>query len=63
MDFPGGKVMFVPELRFLAESPGERISCYRVLDDDGQTISGSSFQEVAILKLDEQYLKSTAFFC
>ncbi|XP_008808485.1 2-oxoisovalerate dehydrogenase subunit alpha 2, mitochondrial isoform X2 [Phoenix dactylifera] len=47
MDFPGGKVMFVPELRFLAESPGERISCYRILDDDGKTISGSSFQEVS----------------
>lgn len=46
LDFPGGKVMFIPEMRFLSESTGERISCYRVLDDNGQTISGSSFQEV-----------------
>ncbi|XP_020246300.1 2-oxoisovalerate dehydrogenase subunit alpha 2, mitochondrial isoform X3 [Asparagus officinalis] len=46
LDFPGGKVMFDSEMRFLSESPTERISCYRVLDDDGGTISGSVFQEV-----------------
>ncbi|XP_020246298.1 2-oxoisovalerate dehydrogenase subunit alpha 2, mitochondrial isoform X1 [Asparagus officinalis] len=46
LDFPGGKVMFDSEMRFLAESPTERIRCYRVLDDDGGTISGSVFQEV-----------------
>ncbi|KAL0909867.1 hypothetical protein M5K25_020774 [Dendrobium thyrsiflorum] len=46
LDFPGGKVMFIPEMRFLSESTGERISCYRVLDHNGQTISGSSFKEV-----------------
>ncbi|RWW18553.1 hypothetical protein BHE74_00032900 [Ensete ventricosum] len=46
LDFPGGKVMFVPEMRFLPGSPNERINCYRVLDENGQTISGSRFQEV-----------------
>ena len=44
--FPGGKVSFVAEMNFLPESHGERISCYRVLDDDGRTISGSRFREV-----------------
>jgi hypothetical protein len=48
LDFHGGKVAFIAEMRFLAESPSERISCYRVLDDDGQTISGSRFKEVLI---------------
>ncbi|KAJ8493779.1 hypothetical protein OPV22_015500 [Ensete ventricosum] len=47
LDFPGGKVMFVPEMRFLPGSPNERINCYRVLDENGQTISGSRFQEVS----------------
>ncbi|MQM18806.1 hypothetical protein Taro_051802 [Colocasia esculenta] len=47
MDFPGGKVRFVADMRFLSESPKERVNCYRVLDDDGQAISGSSFKEVS----------------
>lgn len=46
VDFPGGKVAFIAEMEFLAELSKERINCYRVLDDDGQTISGSSFKEV-----------------
>uniref|UniRef100_A0A1D1ZH66 3-methyl-2-oxobutanoate dehydrogenase (2-methylpropanoyl-transferring) n=1 Tax=Anthurium amnicola TaxID=1678845 RepID=A0A1D1ZH66_9ARAE len=46
MDFPGGKVNFVADMRFLNESPGERINCYRVLDDHGHTISGCTFREV-----------------
>lgn len=41
LDFPGGQVAFTPEMRFLSESPKERIPCYRVLDDDGQLIQGS----------------------
>nr|ACF85669.1 unknown [Zea mays] len=45
VDFPGGKVSFVAEMNFLPESTRERINCYRVLDDDGRTISGSRFQE------------------
>ncbi|CAN6335738.1 unnamed protein product [Urochloa humidicola] len=47
IDFPGGKVSFVAEMNFLPESHGERINCYRVLDDNGRTISGSRFQEVS----------------
>ncbi|KAL6906187.1 hypothetical protein ACP4OV_003788 [Aristida adscensionis] len=47
VDFPGGKVSFIAEMNFLPESQKERISCYRVLDDDGRTISGSVFQEVS----------------
>ncbi|KAF0888146.1 hypothetical protein E2562_010844 [Oryza meyeriana var. granulata] len=47
VDFPGGKVSFVAEMNFLPESQKERINCYRVLDDDGRTISGSRFQEVS----------------
>ncbi|TKW07196.1 hypothetical protein SEVIR_7G291700v4 [Setaria viridis] len=47
IDFPGGKVSFMAEMNFLPESHGERIKCYRVLDDDGKTISGSRFQEVS----------------
>lgn len=46
MDFPGGKVSFVAEMNFLPGSQRERINCYRVLNDDGTTISGSRFQEV-----------------
>ncbi|KAG0450141.1 hypothetical protein HPP92_026920 [Vanilla planifolia] len=45
MDFPGGKVTFIPEMRFLSNSD-ERIGCYRVLDDNGHVLSGSSFHEV-----------------
>jgi 2-oxoisovalerate dehydrogenase E1 component alpha subunit len=36
----------VAEMNFLPDSMKERINCYRVLDDDGRTISGSRFQEV-----------------
>ncbi|CAA6660384.1 unnamed protein product [Spirodela intermedia] len=46
-EFPRGKVAFVAEMEFLAELLKERINCYRVLDDDGRTISGSSFKEVS----------------
>ncbi|KAJ4715352.1 2-oxoisovalerate dehydrogenase subunit alpha 2, mitochondrial-like [Melia azedarach] len=47
LDFPGGKVAFTPEMRFISESSDERIPCYRVLDDNGQPIFGSSFVEVS----------------
>ncbi|XP_039123822.1 2-oxoisovalerate dehydrogenase subunit alpha 2, mitochondrial-like isoform X2 [Dioscorea cayenensis subsp. rotundata] len=46
LDFPGGKVNFSSEMRFLSESSPERISCYRVLDDYGRIISNSSSQQV-----------------
>ncbi|KAG6475651.1 hypothetical protein ZIOFF_064880 [Zingiber officinale] len=47
LDFPGGKVMFVPEMNFLPGSTSERINCYCVLDDNGQTFSKSKFQELS----------------
>ncbi|OAY36110.1 2-oxoisovalerate dehydrogenase subunit alpha 2, mitochondrial [Manihot esculenta] len=43
LDFPGGKVAFTPEMKFLSESPKERIPCYRVLDDNGQLLEHSNF--------------------
>ncbi|KAL5555470.1 hypothetical protein UlMin_037706 [Ulmus minor] len=46
LDFPGGKVKFSPEMRFVSENPEERIHCYRVLDDNGQIIIGSHHVEV-----------------
>uniref|UniRef100_A0A2N9J810 3-methyl-2-oxobutanoate dehydrogenase (2-methylpropanoyl-transferring) n=1 Tax=Fagus sylvatica TaxID=28930 RepID=A0A2N9J810_FAGSY len=46
LDFPGGKVRFSPKMRFISESPEERTPCYRVLDDNGQLILGSSSVQV-----------------
>ncbi|XP_062096228.1 2-oxoisovalerate dehydrogenase subunit alpha 2, mitochondrial-like [Humulus lupulus] len=46
LDFPGGKVTFSPELKFISESPEERVHCYRVLDNNGQIISGSTYVQV-----------------
>ncbi|KAK1263970.1 hypothetical protein QJS04_geneDACA009229 [Acorus gramineus] len=34
-------------MRFLPESAQERISCYRVLDDRGQLIDGSTFKDIS----------------
>ncbi|KAA8547026.1 hypothetical protein F0562_003455 [Nyssa sinensis] len=52
LNFPGGKVKFTSEMKFLSESPEERIHCYRVLDDNGQpTVHSNSVQigeEVAV---------------
>ncbi|PSS17500.1 2-oxoisovalerate dehydrogenase subunit alpha 1 like [Actinidia chinensis var. chinensis] len=47
MDFPGGRISFTSEMKFISESPRERIPCYRVLDDDGLPIMHSSFVEVS----------------
>ncbi|KAJ9177822.1 hypothetical protein P3X46_012994 [Hevea brasiliensis] len=47
LDFPGGKVAFTPEMKFLSESLKERIPCYRVLDDNGQLIEDSNFVGVS----------------
>lgn len=46
VDFPGGKVPFTPEMKFINEISEERIPCYRVLDDTGHPIAGSSFINV-----------------
>ncbi|KAG6660663.1 2-oxoisovalerate dehydrogenase subunit alpha 2, mitochondrial-like isoform X4 [Carya illinoinensis] len=47
LDFPGGKVSFTPEMRFIPESPEERTRCYRVLDGEGQLIIGNNFVQVS----------------
>ncbi|KAJ9704110.1 hypothetical protein PVL29_005412 [Vitis rotundifolia] len=46
LDFPGGKVAFTSEMRFIPESPMERAHCYRVLDDNGQP-NMSNFAQVS----------------
>ncbi|KAJ7957030.1 2-oxoisovalerate dehydrogenase subunit alpha 2, mitochondrial-like [Quillaja saponaria] len=46
LDFPGGKLKLTPEMRFISETPCERAHCYRVLDDDGKPIMGSTFVQV-----------------
>ncbi|XP_044509903.1 2-oxoisovalerate dehydrogenase subunit alpha 1, mitochondrial-like [Mangifera indica] len=46
LDFPGGKVSYTSEMRFISESPEKRIPCYRVLDDSGEIIHGSDVKEV-----------------
>ncbi|KAK2656189.1 hypothetical protein Ddye_009241 [Dipteronia dyeriana] len=47
LDFPGGKVAFTPEMMFISESSEQRVPCFRVLDDNGQLITGSSFVQVS----------------
>ncbi|KAM6589319.1 hypothetical protein CsatA_011924 [Cannabis sativa] len=46
LDFSGGKISFTPELKFISESPEERVPCYRVLDNNGQIILGSTYVQV-----------------
>lgn len=47
MDFPGGKVTFSPDLRFISESAQERAHCYQVLDDNGNPIMDSNYEQVS----------------
>jgi 2-oxoisovalerate dehydrogenase E1 component alpha subunit len=46
-DFPGGRVTFTSELSFISESDDKRVPCYRVLDDNGDPIMLSTFQQVS----------------
>ncbi|KAL0351556.1 UNVERIFIED_CONTAM: 2-oxoisovalerate dehydrogenase subunit alpha 2, mitochondrial [Sesamum calycinum] len=46
IDFPGGRVTFTPQIKFISESTDKRVPCYRVLDDDGYPIAGSRFEQV-----------------
>lgn len=41
VDFPGGKVAMSSRMRFISASDDQRVPCYRVLDDDGQSIGDS----------------------
>ena len=45
MDFPGGRVTFTSEMRFISESAEKRVPCYRVLDDEGEPIMQSNVLE------------------
>lgn len=47
MDFPGGKVMFTPQMDFIPEYTDKRVPCYRVLNDKGETISSKTNQQVS----------------
>lgn len=46
LDFPGAKVGFVNELKFVAETPEEPVPCYRILDEYGRRIEDSHMPEV-----------------
>ncbi|KAK8580205.1 hypothetical protein V6N13_143326 [Hibiscus sabdariffa] len=47
VDFPGGKVSYISKMNFISESSQTRVPCYRVLDDDGELITDSDFQQVS----------------
>ncbi|CAN7021751.1 unnamed protein product [Brassica rapa subsp. trilocularis] len=47
LDFPGGKVGYTSEMKFIPESSSRRIPCYRVLNEHGKIISDSDFIPVS----------------
>lgn len=47
IDFPGGKVGFTHEMRFISESAQQRVPCYRVLDDNGELVKYSNYVQVS----------------
>ncbi|CAK9313780.1 unnamed protein product [Citrullus colocynthis] len=46
LDFPGGKVPFTNEMRFIAESTQKRVPCYRVLHENGNTLTSNNFTQL-----------------
>ncbi|OMO50265.1 Dehydrogenase, E1 component [Corchorus olitorius] len=46
MDFPGGKVAYNFEMKFILGSSEKRIPCYRLLNDDGEPIMNTGFVQV-----------------
>ncbi|CAN4095189.1 unnamed protein product [Withania somnifera] len=46
LDFPGGKIPFTCQMKFIPESSETRLACYRVLDNSGSPIPGSVFEQV-----------------
>ncbi|XP_065882088.1 2-oxoisovalerate dehydrogenase subunit alpha 2, mitochondrial-like [Euphorbia lathyris] len=56
LDYPGGKVTYTPEMRFISQSysNGKRVACYRVISDDGDLLRDTDFdfdevkEEVAV---------------
>ncbi|CAH2036642.1 unnamed protein product, partial [Thlaspi arvense] len=47
LNFPGGKVGYTSEMKFIPGSTSRRIPCYRVLDEDGKIIPDSDFIPVS----------------
>lgn len=46
IDFPGGKVGFTSEMRFISDTSHKRVPCYRVLDDDGQLMKHTNHVQI-----------------
>ncbi|XP_012066122.1 2-oxoisovalerate dehydrogenase subunit alpha 1, mitochondrial isoform X2 [Jatropha curcas] len=47
LNFPGGKVTYISEMRFISQSNEKRVPCYRLLDDDGELTENNDFDEVS----------------
>ncbi|GLT34273.1 hypothetical protein SLA2020_087970 [Shorea laevis] len=47
LDFPGGRVPYTSEMKFIWESSQNRVPCYRVLNDNGELIRNNNFQQVS----------------
>ncbi|KAL6316564.1 hypothetical protein AAG906_018267 [Vitis piasezkii] len=47
IDFPGGRVMLTSEMQFIPGYPQQRVHCYHLMNNDGQTNMCSSFEQVS----------------
>ncbi|KAG7037275.1 2-oxoisovalerate dehydrogenase subunit alpha 2, mitochondrial [Cucurbita argyrosperma subsp. argyrosperma] len=47
LDFPGGRVPFTSEMKFIAESTEKRVSCYRILHENGEMILPTNFKQLS----------------
>ncbi|KAK7311489.1 hypothetical protein RJT34_09676 [Clitoria ternatea] len=47
IDFPGGKVAFTSEMRFISDSTEKRVPCYRALDDNGDLVKRTNNVQVS----------------
>lgn len=56
INFPGGKVAFTSEMRFISDSAQKRVPCYRVLDDNGELMNYSNYVQVS------QYSQQQKFY-
>jgi hypothetical protein len=55
IDFPGGKVAFTSEMRFISDSPHKRVPCYRVLDNDGELVTHTNHVQVCHISVSMSY--------
>ncbi|XP_058771948.1 2-oxoisovalerate dehydrogenase subunit alpha 1, mitochondrial-like [Vicia villosa] len=53
LDFPGGKVRFTSEIRFIYDTSNIRVPCYRILNDDGELMNHTNHVPVS-KELDER---------